>query len=189
MEETKMKKLFVLALAGALALSLAACKKTAVTETSEPVIILDQSSEIVADINSEITDAVEDIVEDVVDYPDFTGTFTEPMSGRCRIDIVHTDGDNFDVNIRWASSAFESANWEIKATYYPSTNLLEYTNAKYYVRTYTDEENFTDDVKYTDGDGCFWFEEDGTLGWKSGKADVDYVDGSTFFERLPNEAE
>ena len=188
MEESKMKKLLILALAGTLALSLAACKKTETIDVaSEEIPAI--ASEIVADVTSEVTDAVDDAVDDVIDYPDFTGTFTEPMSGRCVINIEHTEGDDHQVTIHWSSSAAESANWEMTATYYPSTGLLEYTNAKYFVRTYTDDTNFTDDVKYEDGDGCFWFEEDGTLGWKSGKSDVDGVDGSTFFERIPAEVE
>lgn len=183
-----MKKLLILALAGTLALSLAACKKneTAVIASEEIPVI---ASEIVADVTSEITDAVDDTIDDVVDYPDFTGTYTEPMSGRCRIDIEHTEGDEHTVTVCWGSSAAESANWEMTAIYYPSTGLLEYTGAKYYVRTYTDDENYTDDVKYEDGDGYFWFEEDGTLGWQSGKSDVDGVDGSVFFERQPANVE
>ena len=172
-----MKKFFALAAAGALVLSLAACAKTQVVETSV-------ASEVVADVTSEVVaDVTSEIIDDVVDYPDFTGTFTEPMSGRCRIDIEHVEGDTHKVTICWGSSAFESANWEMTATYYPSTGLLEYSDAKYFVRTYTDEETYTDDVKYEDGDGYFWYAEDGTLGWQSGKSDIDGVDGSTFFER------
>ncbi|MBR3039641.1 MAG: hypothetical protein IKI20_03160 [Lachnospiraceae bacterium] len=182
----KIKKLFVLGLAGALVLSLAGCNKA----------VKEASSEVVADVNSEITGAVEEItsditseinseIEEVVDYPDFTGTYTEPLAGRCTIEIEHTDGDNHTVLVHWASSAAESANWEINAVYYPSTGLLEYTGAKYYIRTYTDEENYTDDVKYTDGEGEFWFEEDGTLGWRSTKSAIDGIDGTTFFERVP----
>ena len=174
-----MKKLFVLALAGAMVLSLAACKKneTVVENASEQVVVLDQPSEVVADVTSEI-------VEEVVDYPDYSGTYTEPMSGRCTIEITHVEEGNYTVNGHWSSSAFESSNWEMNATYYPSTDLLEYTDAKYYVRTYTDEENFTDDVKYTDGAGEFWFDENGNLGWRSANSDVDYIDGETFFERV-----
>ena len=173
-----MKKLFVLALAGAVVLSLAGCNKAVETATSEIEIeVGSEVNEVVADLTSEI--------EEVVDYPDFTGTYTEPMSGRCTIEIEHTDGDNHTIPVQWSSSAAESANWEIEAVYYPSTGLLEYTDAKYFIRTYTDDENYTDDVQYTDGAGEFWFEEDGTLGWRSAKSDIDGLDGTTFFERLP----
>lgn len=127
-----------------------------------------------------------DVIEDVIDKPDFTGIYSEPISGRCTITIDHLDGDDHKVNVIWASSAFESSNWEMTATYYISTGLLEYTGAKYYIRTYTDETNYTDDVKYTDGAGEFWFEEDGTLGWRSANSDVDGITGDTFFERLPD---
>ena len=71
--------------------------------------------------------------------------------------------------------------------HYESTTLLEYTGAKYYVRTYSDEENFTDEVMYEDGAGEFWFDEDGMLGWRSANSDVDGVTGETMFEKLPEE--
>ena len=118
---------------------------------------------------------------------DFSGTYTEPMSGRCVIEIVSTGENEYSVNVRWGSSAAESANWEMDATYYESTTLLEYTGAKYYVRTYSDEENFTDEVMYEDGAGEFWFDEDGMLGWRSANSDVDGVTGETMFEKLPEE--
>ena len=118
---------------------------------------------------------------------DFSGTYTEPMSGRCVIEIVSTGENEYSVNVKWGSSAAESANWEMDATYYESTTLLEYTGAKYYVRTYSDEENFTDEVMYEDGAGEFWFDEDGMLGWRSANSDVDGVTGETMFEKLPED--
>ena len=181
-----MKKLVAASLIGALVLSLTACSSKAVPETGASELASQITSEVVEEVKSEI---VSEIIEEVVDKPDFTGTFTEPMSGRCTIEIEHLDGDDYSVAIHWSSSAAESANWEIKATYYESTGLLEYTGAKYFIRTYTDDENYTDDVKYEDGAGEFWFEEDGTLGWRSANSDVDGVDGTTFFERIPANVE
>ena len=84
---------------------------------------------------------------------DFTGVYSEPGSGRCRIIIEQLSGDEHEISVRWSGSAYESGNWEMTATYYDSTGLLEYTDATYYVRTYTDEENYTDEVIYTDGTG------------------------------------
>jgi hypothetical protein len=177
-EEKEMKKIIASALIGALVLSLAACTGKTETNASEPTSTVE--------LLSVETPSEDQVIEEVVDKPDFTGTYTEPMSGRCTIDIEYLSGDDHKVNIRWASSAFESANWEMTATYYVSTGLLEYTNAKYYVRTYTDETTYTDDVKYTDGAGEFWFEPDGMLGWRSANSDVDYITGETTFERIDN---
>ena len=174
-----MKKRSIIALIGAMVMMMTACGNSAVetTVSNEVETVAEEAAETVEE-------KTEEVVEDVIDKPDFTGTFTEPVAGRCTIDIEHLDGDDHKVVARWAGSAFESYNWEMTATYYESTGLLEYTGAKFYVRTYTDEENYTDDVKYTDGAGEFWFEEDGTLGWRSANSDVDGIDGTTFFERV-----
>lgn len=178
-----MKKFVAASLIGALVLSLTACSN--ITEADLDEILSDAASEIVSEVESEVASEVASGDEEVVDYPDFTGTFTEPMSGRCTIEIEYVEGDTHKVVINWSSSAAESANWEITAVYNPETDALEYTDAKYFIRTYTDEENYTDDVKYEDGAGKFWFEEDGTLGWKSENSDIDGIDGTTFFERIP----
>ncbi|MBR5419711.1 MAG: hypothetical protein IK115_01035 [Lachnospiraceae bacterium] len=190
-----MKKGFVTALIGTMVLSLAACGKTADTGASVPAAT--EAAPTAAAETEEKPEATEgatedkepEIEEDVIDKPDFTGIYSEPVSGRCSIEIVHTGGDEHKINVRWSGSAYESSNWEITATYYVSTGLLEYTGAKYYVRTYTDEEHYTDDVKYTDGSGEFWFEEDGSLGWRSANSDIDGITGETFFERLPVNAD
>ncbi len=177
-----MKKKSLTALMGAMMIMMSACGNSAV-ETTVPSDV-DKVAEEAAEGVEAVEETVDEVTEDVVDKPDFTGSFTEPIAGRCNIDIERLEGDEYRVTVRWSGSAFESSNWEMTATYYESTGLLEYTDAKFYIRTYTDEENYTDDVKYTDGAGEFWFEEDGTLGWRSANMDVDGIDGETFFERV-----
>ncbi|MCR5268728.1 MAG: hypothetical protein K6E16_09445 [Lachnospiraceae bacterium] len=117
---------------------------------------------------------------------EFIGTYTEPKTGRCVITMDTEDGINYTVSIRWAGSAYESANWEIKkAVYGESSGELEYSGAKFYVRTFTDETNYTDDVRYSNGTGRFWFDQDGMLCWVSDNSDLDEYDGQTLFEKLP----
>ena len=183
-----MKRKIAMALIGTMTLSLAACTRTeADPAASEPTVA--EATPTTAPETVEESDPEEesdpDVEEDIIDKPDFTGSYTEPVSGRCNIVIEALDGDEHKINVRWAASAYQSGNWEMNATYYDSTGLLEYTGATYYVRTYSDEVNYTDEVMYTDGAGEFWFEEDGTLGWRSANSDVDGVTGQTFFERLP----
>ena len=116
---------------------------------------------------------------------DLSGTYTEPVSGRCQIELNSTDGIYYTAYIRWASSAYESAVWEINyAVYGESSGEVEYTDAYYYVRTYTDDVNYTDEVGYTDGTGRFWIDADGMLNWVSDQSDIDGVDGSTTFEKI-----
>ena len=182
-----MKKIFVAALLGSMVLSLAACGGESANESSENVITGEPISSVAsADASTEnaVASEGEETVGEEVAAPDFSGTYTEPMSGRCNIEITSVGNNNYKVNVRWSSSAFETANWEINATYYDSTTLLEYTDATYFVRTYTSEEEYTDDIKYTNGAGEFWFEEDGSLGWRSANSDIDYVTGETKFERV-----
>lgn len=196
-----MKKILAGALAGVLVLSLTACGAKTTDEVSQGAI--DQIGESISadaasadatsqeavsteasDANEESANAVEESQE-TAPAVDFSGTYTEPMAGRCVITIVSTSDNNYKVTVHWSSSAFESANWEMNATYYDSTTLLEYTDAKYFVRTYNDENNYTDDVQYENGAGEFWFEEDGKLGWRSANMDIDGVTGDTLFEKLP----
>lgn len=190
-----MKKLFVAAMISTMVLSMAACGGENSESTSDKVgepIATVASSDADSQANAKSSDAesqdASESAEEVV-APDFSGTYTEPTSGRCTIEIVSTGDNNYKINVRWSSSAFESANWEINATYYDSTTLLEYTDAKYYIRTYTSEEEYTDDVQYENGAGEFWFEEDGSLGWRSANSDVDYITGETKFERIPLSAQ
>ena len=135
-----MKKRFVLALTGAMILSMAACTSTtADTAPTEPAVTEAAPTEAPESTPEDTPQTTpedsqpEEVVDDVIDKPDFTGTYTEPMSGRCTIDIEHLSGDDHKVNIRWSGSAFESANWEMTATYYVSTGLLEYMQSTMYV--------------------------------------------------------
>lgn len=171
-----MKRIIASALIGALVLSLAACTGKTETNASEPTSTVE--------LLSVETPSEDQYIEEVVDKPDFTGTYTEPMSGRCTIEIKNISGDDYDIVVRWSSSAFESANWEMTGTYYDSTGLLEFEDCKYFVRTYTDDENYTDDVQYEGGAGTMWFEEDGTLGWQSVNSEIDGITGETHFERV-----
>lgn len=173
-----MSKLLKAVLIATVAVILVACGKAENAKNSQEGKIEGEPISKEASANDDAT------ADETVTAPDFSGTYTEPMSGRCTITIESLGENNYKVSVLWGSSAFESANWEMNATYYDSTTLLEYTGAKYFVRTYSDEENYEDDVQYTDGAGEFWFEEDGKLGWRSANSDVDGVTGETFFEKV-----
>ena len=184
-----MKKIVIASLLGTMFLSLAACGGNA-DVSSENVI--DRAAESISSevstsetVSESETTSQESQTNDANEAaPDFSSVYTEPMSGRCTIDIESAGDNKYNISIHWGSSAFESANWEMTATYYDSTTLLEYTDAKYFIRTYASEDDYTDNVVYTDGAGEFWFTEDGMLGWRSAKMDVDYITGDTFFENI-----
>ena len=110
----------------------------------------------------------------------FEGEWTEEIAHRGMINISPVDDKSFTIGIFWGSSAFEQAVWTMTGTFNESTGKLEYKDCKYLIRTYTDEENYTDDVKYEDGTGTFYI-EGGKLCWKSDKSDIDGIDGSSYF--------
>ena len=193
-----MKKKFLTAvMMGAMVFALTACgaaaevqdqdaqEKTQEEVQTETVDLDDEEADAETDTEADAeTDAdVETDTETVVnaEAPDFAGSYYEEIAGRGMIDIESTGDNTYAVSIHWGASAFESANWEMTATYSESTGLLEYTDCTYTIITFEDEENYTEDVKYTDGAGEFWFTEDGKLGWKSANSDVDSIDGESVF--------
>ncbi len=170
------KKILSLALTGALVLSIAACTTSnTTTATSEPAPVAEVTS-----VEVKPAEASETVVEEQPAAPDFTGTWAEELSGRGYITFTPAGENTYNVEVHWGSSAFESANWNMTATYYDSTGLCEYSDCTYYIRTYTDEENYTDETVYTDGAGYFYF-EDGKLCWGSAESDKDGIDGSSYF--------
>ena len=117
---------------------------------------------------------------------DYSGSFTDPMFGRCWIEIEHLDGVHYAVHVSWSGSASVCAYWDIEdAIYAESTGYLEYQDATYYIRTTLEDGTYTDELVYTDGSGSFWFDEDegGKLGWMSDKSDVDMI-SAEYFEKM-----
>ena len=195
-----MKKKFLTAvMMGAMVFALTACdaaaevqdqdaqEKTQEEVQTETVDLDNEEADAETDAETDAeaeTDAdVETDTETVVnaEAPDFAGSYYEEIAGRGMIDIESTGDNTYAVSIHWGASAFESANWEMTATYSESTGLLEYTDRTYTIITFEDDEYYTEDVKYTDGAGEFWFTEDGKLGWKSANSDVDSIDGESVF--------
>lgn len=116
-----------------------------------------------------------------VSAADFEGQWYEEIAGRCTIEITPSGDDAYSISVHWGSSAFESANWEMNAVYNESTGKLEYTDAKYFIITFEDEDNFTEDVIYENGSGEFWITEEGKLGWSSANSDDDGIKGEDGF--------
>ena len=116
---------------------------------------------------------------------DFTGKYTEPVTGRCNIEISPESEDSYTITVHWADSASEDHIWAITdAAYGESGDELVYTDALYYIRRSDDNGDFEDEDLYSDGSGSFWMTEGGMLGWKSDNSDVDFIDGETLFERI-----
>ena len=117
-----MKKILVAALIGSMVLSLTACggetkESTENAITGESISSEAASTDASSAENTESSEdaasvedssSSEDAGEEVI-APDFSGTYTEPLSGRCTIDITSTGNNTYTVNVHWSSSAFESS--------------------------------------------------------------------------------
>ncbi len=86
---------------------------------------------------------------------DLVGVWAEKIAGRGFIEISKADESTYQVEIHWPSSAFEQAVWEMTATPIGKGGALRYENAKHYVRTFTSDTEYTDEVEYEDGAGTF----------------------------------
>lgn len=123
--------------------------------------------------------------EDTGGSVDFTGSYTEPDSGRCLIEISKESEGSFTITVNWANDYTKERIWAITgATYGDSGDKLVYTDALCYDRATDDEGNYTDEDIYDYGSGTFWMTEGGMLGWKSEQSDIDGVDGELLFERM-----
>ncbi|MBQ6131641.1 MAG: hypothetical protein IJL12_04805 [Selenomonadaceae bacterium] len=103
--------------------------------------------------------------------------------GRCTIDIA-ADGDNYVVDIKWASSAAEGSNWTYHCAYNAHCAILICNGGgvrEDYVFTEDGAETF--DRKYSDGYATFVLRE-GTLTWLDRKENVG--DSMIFLNSPPN---
>ena len=127
----------------------------------------------------------DDTDESLEGHADFTGRFTEPVTGRCLIEITPESDDSYTIVVTWADSASDEYIWAITgATYGEYGDELVYSDCLYYHRTWEDSETYTDEDLYDDGTGRFWMTDGGMLGWESNCVEVDGIDGETLFERL-----
>lgn len=125
------------------------------------------------------------VEEDAGGSVDFSGSYTEPDSGRCLIEISKEMEGSYTITVNWANGASEERIWAITgATYKDTGDTLYYEDALCYNRTTDDEGNFADEDIYSDGSGIFWMTEGGMLGWKSNQPEMDGVDGELQFERM-----
>ncbi|MCR5119227.1 MAG: hypothetical protein K6B44_06355 [Lachnospiraceae bacterium] len=108
--------------------------------------------------------------------PDFSGRW-EAYSTESRVLNIKSAGENeYSISAEYVYDDGTTGKWDISATYYDSTGLVEYTGASYTHITADSEETV-----YTDGDGYFWLNSDNTLGWMSGRSEDDGIDGSVDF--------
>ncbi|MCR5214027.1 MAG: hypothetical protein K6E10_06400 [Eubacterium sp.] len=96
--------------------------------------------------------------KDVVDY---SGTYVEPLSGRCTITVARIDKslENYSIDVRWSSSAYEESIWHMTGQF-NDKGTLTYTDGTKSTVTYQKDassetnivkKNITGSINITDG--------------------------------------
>ena len=102
------------------------------------------------------------------------GDYHEKNAGRGQLSLVYVDETTGEVFIHWASSAFQSTEWDFIVKYDPDRNVLVYENGTAVDIVYESEEEHTDTERYTDGHGYFEIGED-SLTWHDEKETINDV--------------
>lgn len=97
---------------------------------------------------------------------DLVGCWAEKIAGRGVITIKKTGEGLYSVQIEWPGSAFERSIWEMTATPAGAGGALKYEDAKHYVRTYTSETEYTDELKSENGSGLFYLNSANEILWE-----------------------
>lgn len=97
---------------------------------------------------------------------DLVGRWAEKIAGRGVITIKKTGESLYSVQIDWPGSAFERSIWEMTATPAGAGGALKYEDAKHYVRTYTSETEYTDELKSENGSGLFYLNSANEILWE-----------------------
>lgn len=97
---------------------------------------------------------------------DLVGRWAEKIAGRGLIEITKTDEETYHVEINWSNSAFEKSVWEMTATPSGEGGALRYENAKHFIRTFTSDTEYTDEMKYEDGSGMFYLNSANEVMWE-----------------------
>ena len=97
---------------------------------------------------------------------DLVGRWAEKTAGRGVITIKKTGEGLYTVRIEWPGSAFEKSIWEMTATPAGAGGALKYEDAKHYVRTYTSDTEYNEELKSENGSGHFYLNSANEILWE-----------------------
>ncbi len=97
---------------------------------------------------------------------DLVGRWAEKIAGRGVITIKKTGESQFSINIDWPGSAFERSIWEMTAIPAGEGGALKYEDAKHYVRTYSSDTEYTDELKSENGSGLLYLNSANEVMWE-----------------------
>lgn len=155
-----MKKIIVVVLTAVIVFSFTACGATENKMETEPSTTVEGIVTKNTSSDSSNTD---------MDASAFEGTWVNTDSPRCTMVITAKD-NQISAELNWSVSNFEYNIWTFSGIYKSvdgsKTKLINYTDCKMVDRVYSDENNFTDEVKYENGAGGIQISENGGLIWE-----------------------
>lgn len=168
-------KLITVLLALVLVLALTGCHKTKDVDVSTQ-----KDLTIVTSTEKETTKAEETTKEDAKDdttkaaekteakkQTNLSGSWNDKFSQRAVMDISGGKDGVYQVHVHWGSTAFESDNWVMTATFNEENGELTYRNCTRTTDTFSEDgKDQTTDVKYKNGTGKFLY-KNGELRWQS----------------------
>ncbi len=97
---------------------------------------------------------------------DLVGRWAEKIAGRGVITVKKTGESQFSIHIDWPGSAFERSIWEMTAAPAGEGGALKYEDAKHYVRTYSSDTEYTDELKSENGSGLLYLNSANEIMWE-----------------------
>ena len=76
-----------------------------------------------------------------------------------------SEGD-YRILIDWQNSPYERSIWEMSATPVGVGGALKYEDAKHYVRTFSSDTEYTDELKYENGSGLLYLNSANEILWE-----------------------
>ena len=115
----------------------------------------------------------EDVVEKVAPPENFelAGEWQDTVSQRAMMTIDAGEGDTYDVEINWGSSADETTTWTFSGTFDTAGGFLYYEDCQKVTTTADKDGNIQEKVEYENGEGAISY-YDGYLRWEDKKEDA-----------------
>ncbi len=160
------QKLFAALLALTLVLALTACQKTedVTITTTEPVVTVEKSTEKAEETTAKSDKTVDATV--ILNDIKLTGTWSDRISQRATMEVRGGKDQVYQIHVHWGSTAFESENWNMTATFNDATGELTYKDCTRMTLTLKEDGAENEAVRYTDGKGKFLY-KNGELYWQA----------------------
>lgn len=104
----------------------------------------------------------------------FIGCYQDEVSQRAMMLLEAENDSGAVIEINWADSAFEGYTWRMHGSCVQEGDrwLILYRDAELLLHTVGEQDDVSYATQYTDGEGAFLIQEDGSILWKDLKEDA-----------------